>query len=644
MQNNYDASNIEVLDPREAVRQRPGMYIGSTDSQGLHHLLFEIVDNSVDEYLNGFAESIQVTLKKDRRTLAVKDDGRGIPVDIEPKTKRPAVEVVFSTLHAGAKFKTNNAYKGSGGLHGVGSAVTNFLSESLSVTVWRDEKVYSLSFREGLLEEPLKEVGTYSKHSQTSTGTEVVFTPDPTIFQGVNLCSATIQEYLKAKSFINKGLRIHLYDEAKDTTHEYYSENGLEDFLELIIKEQDAKTSHKDAIRLEGSLANGEHRLDYEVVLQWTEGVQDTTLSYINAIHTKSGGTHELGVREGVVRAVKAYLDISDTKTKGLRLKPEDFREGLFCIVKIFYEGDLQFQSQNKIKLNNPEIQAPLTTVVKNTLEQYLISHSDVAEKIVQRVIMAAKARQASRAVLKPKKSLNARKITLPGKLADCESNDPSVNEIFLTEGDSASGTGKMARDRMTQAILPLRGKVLNSEDMSTKDVMKNKEIETIVEALGCGIGDSFNITKLRYHKIILLMDADSDGHHITTLLLTFFYRHLPELIEEGFVYVAKPPLYRLECGKDVYWLGSDREKEKVLAKLKGRKAKIEIYRYKGLGEMMSDTLWETTLDPDRRTLIKVSFVEEVANSCVASLMGKDAKARYDLIMQNLENVENLDF
>lgn len=631
----YDANSIEVLDARDAVRKRPGMYIGGTDKQGLHHLLKEIVDNAVDEFLNGHASEIKVTLHKDKKSVTILDNGRGIPTDIEKKTGKSGVEVVFTHLHAGAKFNTEGAYKGSGGLHGVGAAVTNFLSKSLSVTVYKKkEKAKKIDFFEGVSE---KGIITLEDTASKVSGTEVTFTPDFELFECKEFEPSYIHDYLKNKTFVNSKLKIIFEDKYGNEVHTFYHENGLLDFLKERVTTNKYVPLNETPFDVQGETQN----IQYHIMLQWTNSTSEDANSFVNAIHTSEGGTHEAGVKDGVVKALKAYMDIQGVKSN-LKLKSEDFREGLVSITNIFYAGDLQFQSQNKVKLNNPEIQGVLSSAIKNQLEQMLFQNPSTSDEIVERILAAAKARQASRIKQDLPKKLNARKLTLPGKLADCESNDPSECEIFLTEGDSASGTGKMARDRKVQAILPLRGKVLNSENVDIVDVMKNKELSAVVEALGCGIGKSFNTKKLRYHKIILLMDADSDGHHITTLMLTFFFRHMPELIEGGFIYLANPPLYRIVWGKNTEWVFDDEAKNKILANIK---TAPEIYRFKGLGEMMPDTLWETTLNPSTRKLIQVEIPDkDETDVTFQSLMGKDSKARFEMVQENLSRINSIDF
>lgn len=646
----YDGGQIQLLEDREAVRLRPGMYIGGTAKPGLHHLIWEIVDNGVDEAMNGYASLIEVTLHKDGESITIKDDGRGIPLDIEPKTGKPALEVVFSTLHSGGKFEKNGAYAASGGLHGVGAAVTNFLSKSLIARVYRNETIYQVSFEEGVISQELEEVGTYSKHSRQGTGTEVFFAPDPKVFPEVKFDAEHVRDRLEVKTYVNPGLKILFKNEASGEEVEFHHPEGITEYLQAIITKDKSKPIHVPAIHLEGGPI-GPDKVTFEIVMQWTEDTQETCKSFVNAIPTHEGGTHEAGFRDALYAAIRSYMETSSDVPKRLSIRAEDIREGLKVVLNVFTAGDIQFQSQNKIRLNTPEVQPIISTHAKKQLETYLFANPATSDMIVQRIVVSARAREASRSLASSasSKKKNARKLTLPGKLSDCASNDPAECEIFLVEGDSAGGNAKEARNRETQAILPLRGKVLNAETAKTSAVLKNKELSSIIEALGCGVGDNFNLSALRYDKVILLMDADSDGHHISTLLLTFFYRYLPDLISEGHVYIAAPPLYRIMHGKDRHWAETDAEKEKLVAALTKKDARktIEVSRFKGLGEMMAITLKETALDPSTRTLIRIEIpagTETETETMISSLMGKDASARQALIQENITDLADLDF
>lgn len=646
----YDASQIQVIEGRDAVRLRPGMYIGGKDSAAMHHLVWEIVDNSVDEALNGHATEIKVTLHKDSRTICIKDDGRGIPVGLEKKTQRPAVEIVFDTLHSGGKFAPEGgSYKSSGGLNGVGAAITNFLSTFLHVKVYRDLQIHELRFEQGYLTQELEVTGTYQRKTKNLSGTEVTFSPDPEIFGKQEFNSTLLQERLKIKTYINPGLRIVFEDLTSDTVHTYEHPRGIQEYLEDLMKDSEAVAVHDSLIYLE-SPPQGKGNIRYEVAMQWTEDTKDNFKSFVNSIPTSEGGTHEAGFRDGISKALRAFMDNSNEVPKKTTVRAEDLREGLKVIINVFTEGEIQFQSQNKVKLNNPEIQTHMAAQVKAQMETFLYANSSTGDLIVRRILAAVSAREASRStVTKKVRKRNARKLILPGKLSDCSSNVPEDCEIFLVEGDSAGGNAKVARDRSSQAILPLRGKVLNAETATMAAVLKNKELSGIIEALGCGIGDQFRPDKLRYHKVILLMDADSDGHHISTLLLTFFYKVMPQLIERGHIYIAAPPLYRVMHGKDRHWAETDAELQDLLKDLEEKDArkKVEISRFKGLGEMMAATLKETALNRQTRNLIQIEIpegLEKLTRTTMENLMGKDAQARQDMIVNTLTDLGDLDY
>ena len=634
----YTAQDITVLEGLEPVRARPGMYIGGTGKAGLHHLLWEIVDNSVDEALNGHATTISVTLHKNGKTASVQDNGRGIPVDLHPTHKKPALELILTTLHAGGKFD-QKVYATSGGLHGVGSSVVNALSSSLTARIRRGGKEYEQDYRRGKAVSELRTTG-----SSRLTGTRVTFTPDEDIFGPVQFDTEMVREALEVKSYLNKGMRIQFKDEASGTSFDYHHEGGLADFLSARLRKTERRNLCPESFIWEREFTGTMLRL--QLALTWTDFPRESITCYVNGIHTSDGGTHEQGFREAITRALRNFIETHDLTPRGVSLTADDIREGVFGMLSIFIR-EPQFQGQTKDKLNNPEVKAQVESAVRPALEQWLHDHKSWGEMIVTRAVQAARARMASRAAANQvrRKSAVSHRLNLPGKLADCSSTDPSRSELFIVEGDSAGGSAKQGRDRTTQAILPLRGKVLNTEQASLAAVLKNQELSNIVQALGCGIGKDFNSARLRYERVILLMDADVDGHHIATLLLTFFYRYMPQLIEHGHIFLAQPPLYRIDVGKETYWASDDEEKEKILKRLPAR-YKPEISRFKGLGEMMPKTLFSTTLDPRRRRLLKVEVPEDktfVTDQVINELMGKDAKARFHMIMDGAKDVEELD-
>ena len=631
----YGADQIQILEGLEAVRKRPGMYIGSTSIRGLHHLVYEIVDNSVDEALAGYCTEIQVTIQKDN-SIKVIDNGRGIPIGINQKAGLPAVEVVFTILHAGGKFG-GGGYKVSGGLHGVGASVVNALSEWLEVTIHQDGQMHKQRYERGKVMYPLKEVGTTDL-----TGTEVVFLPDKEIFEETVFDYDTLRQRLREMAFLTKGIKIVLTDERLEEPkiREFYYEGGIKEYVSYLNRHKDPL--YEQIIYCEGQRDD----ILVEVAMQHNNSYQEGTYSFVNNITTPEGGTHLTGFRNALTKTFNDYAKKNKIlKENEANLMGEDIREGLSAIISIKI-SEPQFEGQTKQKLGNSEARGAVESVVSEQLTYFLEQNPAVARTICDKAVLAQRARDAARKARDLTRRKTALESTaLPGKLADCSDKDPKNCEIYIVEGDSAGGSAKTARNRATQAILPLRGKILNVEKARLDKILVNNEIKAMITAFGTGIGEDFNIEKLRYDKIVIMTDADVDGAHIATLMLTFLYRFMPELIRQGHVYLAQPPLYKIEKNKKVYYAYDDNELNKILTEI-GRDGNNKIQRYKGLGEMDAEQLWDTTMDPEKRILLRVTIDEESESEIDVvfnTLMGDKVEPRREFIEENAKYVKNLD-
>jgi len=629
--NEYTAEAIQVLGAREAIRRRPGMYIGSTDQRGLHHLVYEIVYNSIDEAMAGCCNKILVTIQQDN-AVTVEDNGRGIPVEIHPATNMSALETVMTTVHAGAKFG-GKTYVVSGGLHGVGASVVNALSSWLRVNVRRDGKLYQQEYRQGIPQGEVTEIGEAS-----GTGTTITFVADEEIFGKVNYDFDTLSERLREMAYLNKEVEIRIREEKRGNEKTFYFEGGITSFVRHLNRNRVVR--HRQPIYISKTI-NG---TAIEAALQYNDGFADSTLSFANCVNTVDGGTHLTGFRSALTRVLNDYAHKNKLiKDDDPNLVGDDVREGLTAIISVKL-AEPQFEGQTKAKLGNPEVKSLVESAVSEGLSLYLEEHPDEAKRIIDKCLTTARAREAARKardLIVRRNSLDT--ATLPGKLADCSEKEPSHCELYLVEGESASGSAKQGRNRRFQAILPLRGKILNVEKAPADKILAHEEIRAIITALGAGIDDELDLSKLRYHRVILMTDADVDGSHIRTLLLTFFYRHMVELINQGHLFIAQPPLYRIKANKLQHWVYSEQEKEELMRNLKGAK-KVEVQRYKGLGEMSAEQLWETTMNPATRTLLTVSVNDAAkADSIFSILMGGEVPPRKAFIQAHAKSVRNLD-
>ncbi|MEK5440136.1 DNA topoisomerase (ATP-hydrolyzing) subunit B [Fredinandcohnia sp. FSL W7-1320] len=632
-QQEYDENQIQVLEGLEAVRKRPGMYIGSTSGKGLHHLVWEIVDNSIDEALAGYCDEINVIIEEDN-SITVIDNGRGIPVGIHEKMGRPAVEVIMTVLHAGGKFD-GGGYKVSGGLHGVGASVVNALSTNLEVEVHRDGKVHRIEFERGHVSSELKVIG-----ETDHTGTITHFKPDGEIFtETLEYDFDILATRLRELAFLTRGVKITIEDKREENKRkEYHYEGGIKSYVEHLNRTKEV--IHEEPVFVEGE----KEGISIEIALQYNDSYTSNIYSFANNIHTYEGGTHESGFKTALTRIINDYARKNNIfKDNDANLTGDDVREGLTAIISVKHP-DPQFEGQTKTKLGNSEARTVTESVFSEKFEAFLLENPSVARKVVEKGTMAARARMAAKKARELTRRKSALEVSsLPGKLADCSSKDPSISELYIVEGDSAGGSAKQGRDRHFQAILPLRGKILNVEKARLDRILSNNEVRSMITALGTGIGEDFDITKARYHKVVIMTDADVDGAHIRTLLLTFFYRFMRKIIEHGFIYIAQPPLYKIQQGKRVEYAYNDRELEKYLAELPSN-PKPGIQRYKGLGEMNPEQLWETTMDPNNRTMLQVTLQDAIdADETFEMLMGDKVEPRRNFIEENAQYVKNLD-